>query len=485
MYSCNWVHFIFLYRNGRCHLAEKNVYIAPEEIERERGIINLIKSNYATPKFAMVETFGCQQNVNDSQRIEGMLMEMGYTLTDKREEADVIIFNTCAIRENAHARVFGNLGALKHLKAKKPSLIIGVCGCMAQQEHIAKRIKSKYKHVDLVFGTHVLWRFPEFLADVLQHRERLIDISGEGVIAEGLPVNYDGGAKAFVSVMYGCNIFCSYCIVPYVRGRERSRKEEDILSEISFLAKDGVKEVMLLGQNVNSYGKDLGKEDAFADLLSKVCRIDGIERIRFMSSHPKDISTKLLETMAREDKICKSLHLPLQSGSDKVLSDMNRHYDRGKYLSIVEKARELMPDISLTTDIIVGFPTETEEDFEDTLSVLREARYDSIFSFIYSSRVGTKASQMENVSTEEEIDARFRRLLEVQNDISYSLNLRHEGNIERVLVESVSKTDEAMLTGRNYANKIVNFKGDRSLIGKFADVKITKAQTWVLFGEQV
>ena len=283
--------------------------------------------------------------------------------------------------------------------------------------------------------------------------------------------------------MYGCNNFCSYCIVPYVRGRERSRKEDDILNEISALAKDGVKEVMLLGQNVNSYGKDFGKVDAFAELLEKVCRIDGIERIRFMSSHPKDISDKLLETMAREDKICKSLHLPLQSGSDKVLSDMNRHYDREKYLSIVKKARELMPDIALTTDIIVGFPTETEEDFEDTLSILREARYDSIFSFIYSSRVGTKASQMENVSTEEEIDARFKKLLEVQNDISYSLNLRHEGNIERVLVESVSKTDESVLTGRNYANKIVNFKGDSSLVGKFTDVKITKAQTWVLFGE--
>ncbi len=462
-------------------MAEKNIYISPEEITRQKEIINSIN---ADGLFALVETFGCQQNVNDSQRIEGMLLEMGFTLTDEREKADVIIFNTCAIRENAHARVFGNLGALKHLKAKKPSLIIGVCGCMAQQEHIAKRIKSKYRHVDLVFGTHVLWRFPELLGNVMEHRERLIDISGEGVIAEGLPVNYDGGAKAFVSVMYGCNNFCSYCIVPYVRGRERSRREEDILEEISSLAQNGVREVMLLGQNVNSYGKDFGEEDAFAKLLRKVCKIDGIERIRFMSSHPKDISDTLLETMASEEKICKSLHLPLQSGSDKVLSDMNRRYDREKYLSIVKKARALMPDIALTTDIIVGFPTETEQDFEDTLDVLREARYDSIFSFIYSSRVGTKASLMENVSSDEEIDKRFKRLLEVQNDISYSLNLRHEGKIERVLVESVSKTDEDMLTGRNYANKTVNFKGDKSLIGTFTDVKITKAQTWVLFGEQ-
>ena len=476
-----WVHLTF-FLIGRCQLAEKSIYISPGEIARQKEIINSIN---AGGLFAMVETFGCQQNVNDSQRIEGMLLEMGFTLTDEREKADVIIFNTCAIRENAHARVFGNLGALKHLKAKKPSLIIGVCGCMAQQEHIAKRIKSKYRHVDLVFGTHVLWRFPELLSNVMEHRERLIDISGEGVIAEGLPVNYDGGAKAFVSVMYGCNNFCSYCIVPYVRGRERSRREDDILEEISFLAKTGVREVMLLGQNVNSYGRDFGEEDAFAKLLEKVCGIDGIERIRFMSSHPKDISDTLLATMAREEKICKSLHLPLQSGSDKVLSDMNRHYDREKYLSIVKKARELMPDIALTTDIIVGFPTETEEDFEDTLSILREAKYDSIFSFIYSSRVGTKASLMENVSSEEEIDKRFKKLLEVQNEISYSLNLRHEGKIERVLVEGVSKTDEGMLTGRNYANKTVNFKGDKSLIGTFTDVKITKAQTWILFGEQI
>ena len=433
--------------------------------------------------YALVETYGCQQNVNDSQRIEGMLMEMGYTLTGDREKADVIIFNTCAIRENAHSKVFGNLGALKHLKAKKPSLIIGVCGCMAQQEHIAKRIKSKYRHVGLVFGTHALYKFPALLSDALEQNERVIDISGEGSIAEGLPVNYDGGARAFVSIMYGCNNFCSYCIVPYVRGRERSRLEQDILEEISSLAKTGVKEVMLLGQNVNSYGKDRGEADAFALLLKKVCKVDGIERIRFMSSHPKDISDKLLQTMAEEEKICNQLHLPLQSGSSKILSDMNRHYDRERYLSIVKKARELMPDICLTTDIIVGFPTETEADFEDTLSILREVEYDSIFSFIYSPRVGTKAAEWENVSTQEEIDLRFKKLLDVQNEISYKRNLRHEGEIHKVLVSGKSKTDGEMLSGRNYANKIVNFRGDESLAGKIIDVKITKAQTWILYGE--
>ena len=460
--------------------------LVPESlIAEQKGIMNLIKESLCGgTHFAMVETFGCQQNVNDSQRIEGMLMEMGYTLTDEREKADVIIFNTCAIRENAQARVYGNLGALKHLKAKKPSLVIGICGCMVQQEHIAKRIRSKYRHVELIFGTHVLWKFPSLLKEALEHNERVVDISGEGVIAEGIPVNYDGGVKAFVSIMYGCNNFCSYCIVPYVRGRERSRCEDEILREISHLARTGVKEVMLLGQNVNSYGKDRGEKDAFAHLLKKVCEIQGIERIRFMSSHPKDISPLLLETMAKEEKICNQLHLPLQSGSDKVLSDMNRVYDREKFLSIAKRAQELMPDIGFTTDIIVGFPTETEDDFEDTISVLKEIECDSIFSFIYSPRDGTKAAAMENVSTEDEINARFQRLLEVQNDISAKRNLRHLGKIEKILVEGKSKTDPDMLTGRNYANKIVNFKGEESLIGTFADVKITKAQTWILYGER-
>ena len=460
--------------------------ISAQKIAQQKEIINSIKLSVGEKKlYAMVETYGCQQNVNDSQRIEGMLLEMGFSLTNERESADIIIFNTCAVRENAHARVYGNLGALKHLKAKKPSLIIGICGCMVQQEHVAKRIKSKYRHVDLVFGTHTLWKFPSLLSEAMEHKERIFDISGEGVIAEGLPVNYDGGVKAFVSIMYGCNNFCSYCVVPYVRGRERSRCEKDILDEISHLAQTGVHEIMLLGQNVNSYGKDRGEKDAFANLLLKVCRIDGIERIRFMSSHPKDISPLLLETMAKEEKICNQLHLPLQSGSNKVLSDMNRVYTREKYLEIINLAKKLMPDIALTTDIIVGFPTETEADFEDTLSLLEEVGFDSIFSFIYSKREGTKAAQLKNVSDDKEIDRRFQKMLQVQNSISAEQNKRHEGNIESVLVEGRSKTDPLMLTGRNYANKIVNFKGGESLIGTFADVKITRAQTWVLYGELV
>ncbi len=467
-------------------MAENNVHITPHEIELQRQTINSIKLSLAGEKrYAMVETFGCQQNVNDSQRIEGMLLEMGFTLTEEKSLADVIIFNTCAIRENAHAKVYGKLGALKHLKAKKPSLVIGICGCMVQQEQIAKRIKTKYRHVDIIFGTHALWKFPSLLNDAMEHNQKVFDISGEGIIAEGLPVNYDGGARAFVSIMYGCNNFCSYCIVPYVRGRERSRNEEDILSEIEYLSKNGVREVMLLGQNVNSYGKDRGETDAFAKLLLKVCEISGIERIRFMSSHPKDISPLLLKTMASEEKICNQLHLPLQSGSNKVLSDMNRVYTREKYLEIVSLAKKLMPDIALTTDIIVGFPTETEADFEDTLSLLRDVQFDSIFSFIYSPREGTRAAQMPNVSTPEEIDARFKKLLDVQNNISYERNLRHEGNVETVLVSGRSKTDPDMLTGRNYANKIVNFKGDDALTGTFVKTKITKAQTWILYGELV
>lgn len=433
-------------------------------------------------RFALVETYGCQQNVNDSQKYEGMLLKMGYTLTDDREKADFILFNTCAVRENAEKKVFGNIGALKHLKAKKPDMVIAIAGCMSQQEDVSKRLKSKYRHVDMVFGTHSMAQFPEMLEKVLCEKNRIIDNTAVDYICENVPTNYDGGCKAFVSIMYGCNNFCTYCIVPYVRGRERSRDMEDVLTECRYLAGRGVKEITLLGQNVNSYGKDLGMTEGFAALLCEVDKIDGIERIRFMSSHPKDISDKVLEVMATSRHICHQLHLPLQSGSDKLLKEMNRIYNREKYLSIVDKAKELMPDLAITTDIIVGFPTETEEDFEDTVDMLKKVKYDSIFSFIYSKREGTPAAKMEFVATEEEIKNRFDRLLEVQNEISYELNKKCEGEVQEVLVESMSK-EEGILTARNYANKIVNFKGDQSLIGQLVKVKITKAQTWILLGE--
>ena len=451
-----------------------------QEIIMER-VKTLLKGE---EKFALVETYGCQQNVNDSQKYEGMLMKMGYTLTQNREKADFIMFNTCAVRENAEKKVFGNIGALKHLKAKKPSLVIAVAGCMSQQEDVAKKLKSKYRHVDLVMGTHSMADFPKMLEKVLLEGTRIIDTNQVDYICENVPTNYDGGSKGFVSIMFGCNNFCTYCIVPYVRGRERSRNMEDVLAECRLLSDRGVKEITLLGQNVNSYGKDLGMTEGFATLLSEVDKIDGIERIRFMSSHPKDISDKVLETMAKGKHICHQLHLPLQSGSDKLLKEMNRVYTMEKYLSIVKKAKELMPDLAITTDIIVGFPTETEEDFEDTIKALERVKYDSIFSFIYSKREGTPAAKMEFVATDEEIKNRFDRLLEVQNRISYELNKKCEGLVQEVLVEAVSKED-GVLTSRNYQNKIVNFKGDESLIGKIVKVKITKAQTWILIGELV
>ncbi len=458
--------------------------IDKNEIEAQKAVMELVKNGFSgrSPK-ALVETYGCQQNVNDSQRLKGMLTEMGYSLTEDRDEADLILMNTCAVRDNAEQRVFGNLGALKHLKAKKPELIIGVCGCMPQQEHIADRIRAKYRHVDLIFGTHALYRFPSLLAEALEHRSRVIDIGGEGAIAEGLPVLYDNGAKAFVSIMYGCNNFCSYCIVPYVRGRERSRRAEDVLAEIRALAERGVKEVMLLGQNVNSYGGDRGETDAFAELLYMVNEIPGIERIRFMSSHPKDLSEGLLLAMSRCAKVCHQLHLPLQSGSDKVLRDMNRRYGAEKYLSIVSRARELMPDISLTTDIIVGFPTEERTDFEDTLKILEAVRFDSIFSFIFSPREGTPAAKMESAATNEEKSAWFQEMLDLQNRISAEINAKCVGQVRDVLVEGESRHEPDMLFGRDYANKIVNFRGDISMKDKIVKVRITKAQTWILYGE--
>lgn len=466
-------------------MSGENVKISKQQADRQIEIMELVrKHNCGRKPKALVETYGCQQNVNDSQRIMGMLEQMGYEITEQRENADVVVFNTCAVRENAEKRVFGNLGALKKLKDERPDMIIAICGCMVQQGEIANRIKKRFAHVDIIFGTFALWKFPELLSEVLEHRERLLDISGSGNIAEGLPFKHEGGAKAFVSVMYGCNNFCSYCIVPYVRGRERSRDKEDILREVRMLSENGVREVMLLGQNVNSYGMGAG-EDSFSDLLKSVSEIEGIERIRFMSSHPKDISDKLLETMAENKKICNQLHLPLQSGSDKVLSDMNRRYNIEKYMEIIKKAKSLMPDIALTTDIIVGFPTETDEDFNKTLEVLENVRFDNIFSFIYSKRPGTAASKLKNVASDEEIKERFNRMLEVQTAISYERNKLHEGKTERVLVEGMSKNDPLVLSGRNYANKIVNFKGDESLKDTFADVKITKAKTWVLTGELV
>lgn len=462
--------------------------ISVDEMAVQRDYIEKIKTlnlNREGKPLAFVETYGCQQNSSDSEKIKGMLFDMGFDFCEKSEEADLVLYNTCAVRENAELRVFGNLGALKHTKRRKPDMIICVCGCMMQQEHIAETIRKKYKHVDMVFGTHALYRFPELLDRVLS-QGRSFDIANEdGHIFEGISYNRDNPPLAKIPIMYGCNNFCTYCIVPYVRGRERSRDAENILNEVREVAALGYKEVMLLGQNVNSYGNDLEEGLSFAQLLREVCKVDGIERIRFMTSHPKDISDELIETMCNEPKICKQLHLPIQSGSDKILSLMNRKYTKEKYMEIIQKVKEKMPDIVLTTDIIVGFPGETNEDFEETLSALREVEYDTIFSFIYSKRVGTPAASMEDVLTEEEKHNNFDRMLEVQNEISKRKNDAYLGKIIPVLAEGVSKNNQKTLTGRTEGGKVVNFSGTSDDIGKIIDIKITSCQTWSLFGEKI
>lgn len=432
---------------------------------------------------AFVETYGCAQNENDSEHLKGMLSDMGYGFCDTAEDADLVLYNTCAVRENAELRVFGNLGALKHLKRKKPSMIIGVCGCMIQQEHIAEQIKKKYKHVDMVFGTHVVYRFPQLLNEVLADG-RVIDIEdSDGRIFEGVTSVRDNPPLAKIPIMYGCNNFCTYCIVPYVRGRERSRSAENILNEIKEVAAKGYKEVMLLGQNVNSYGKDLTDKITFAQLLEMVCKVEGIERIRFMTSHPKDISDELIDVMARQNKICKQLHLPVQCGSDRILKKMNRSYTREKYLEIVKKVRERMSDIVLTSDVIVGFPGETNEDFEDTMSILSEVEYDMIFSFIYSKRKGTPAAEMEDCLTDEEKHRNFDRMVAFQNEISKKKNNAYFGRCEKVLVEGLSKTNPEFLSGRTDGGKIVNFRGTEDMVGEIVDIKITEIKTWSLIGE--
>ncbi len=468
-------------------------YIEKEEMARISQYYDLLRQNSAAfeaqtgrKPLALVETHGCQQNENDSERIRGMLSESGYAMTDSLESADLIIFNTCAVRENAEDKIFGRLGILKHMKEHRPELTIAVCGCMVQQEHISAKIKKVHPQVDLVFGTHALYRMPELLYKALGSKKTLVETpDSDGAIAEDIPVLRDADHKAWVSVMYGCNNFCTYCIVPYVRGRERSRQPDKIIEEIKELAKDGVSEITLLGQNVNSYGKDLDEDIDFADLLRLVNEVDGIERIRFMTSHPKDFGDRLIDAMAECDKVCPQLHLPFQAGSDKVLKDMNRRYTKAEYLEKLNKAKARIENLAITTDIIVGFPTETQEDFEQTLELLREAEFDMIFSFIYSKRVGTPAAEMESVLDDKTKHKNFERMLELQNEISRRKNDAYVGRICRVLVDGVSKTDENMLTGRTDTGKIVNFEGGAELEGKYADVKIRKAQTWSLYGDLV
>ena len=430
---------------------------------------------------AYVETYGCQQNEADSEQIRGMLVESGYSITDKAEGADVVVMNTCAIREHAEQRVFGNLGALTHTKRRHSAQKIFLCGCMAGQEKVVERIKKSYPHVDGVFSTHHLWQFPELLHRVLTTGKRTYFTTDEpGSIAEGIPHQRDSSLKAWVSIMYGCNNFCTYCIVPYVRGRERSRKMEDILRECREVIEAGAKEITLLGQNVNSYGKDLEDNIDFSDLLNQICQIPGDFLVRFMTSHPRDAGKKLFDTMASNPKIAKQLHLPFQSGSSRVLKAMNRHYDREKYLELVKYAKSVMPELVLTSDVIVGFPGETEEEFEETISLIQQVHYDALFTFIFSPRNGTPAAAMDDPTTKEEKNRRFDRLCAVQNEISEQIHKNYIGKTLRCLVDG---TDNDLLTARTEGGRLVRFNGDTSLIGSFVPVTITGATTWSLTGE--
>ena len=467
---------------------QKTTRISPEEIARQKDFCAQIRAmNAALPArpLAYVDTYGCQQNEADSERLRGYLSEMGYGFTDDENAADVIILNTCAIREHAEQRVFGNLGALVHAKRNHPGQIICVCGCMAQEKHVSERIKQSFRHVDLVFGPHALWRFPELLWRIHTRRGRIFDTPDEpGSIAEGIPVRREGKVKAWVSIMYGCNNFCSYCIVPYVRGRERSRQPEDILAEVRQLAAEGYKDITLLGQNVNSYGKDLGREGVdFAWLLEQVNAVPGDFLIRFMTSHPKDASERLFDVMARCEKVAPHLHLPFQAGNDRVLRAMNRGYTREHYLGLIAALRQRIPDIVLTSDIIVGFPGETTEEFEDTLKVLEAVRFDALFTFIYSPREGTPAAKMPDPMSKEEKAANFQRLVDLQNAISAEKQAAYVGRTMRCLVDVLSDDPRHNLNARTAGGRLVHFSGDESLLGQYVDLKITDSSTWALFGE--
>lgn len=433
-----------------------------------------------------IETWGCQMNEEDSEKISGILRIKNYEAVSSREEADLVVFNTCCVRENAELKVFGHLGILKKLKEKKPSLIIAVCGCMIQQKGMAEEIGKKFPFVDILIGTHNSYKFSEYLNRILGGEKQIIDVwDKEGDIVEDTPVDRLSSIKAFVTIMYGCNNFCTYCIVPYVRGRERSRTPEDIEKEIKDLVSKGYKEVTLLGQNVNSYGKGLEPQITFADLLRRLNKIEGLERIRFMTSHPKDLSDDVIDAISECDKLCDHIHLPVQSGSSDILKKMNRHYDKEQYIELVKKIKAKIPNAALSTDIIVGFPGETEENFRDTLELIKEVKYDTVFTFLYSKRKGTPAYEYDNQVPEDVKHERFDRLVATVNDICEELNKEYQGKIVDVLVEGVSKNDESKLMGRTTTSKLVNFTGSMDSIGKVVKVKITEARSFSLLGEEV
>ena len=465
---------------------QKTTVIPQEELGRQEEICRRIRAYWAetgrTPR-AYVDTYGCQQNEADSERIRGMLAACGYTLTDTEEGADCVVVNTCAVREHAETRVFGNVGALVHAKERHPGQKIFLCGCMMAEPSAAERIKRSYRHVDGIFSPHHLWRFPELLETALRTGKRVFATEDSpGSIAEGIPVARADTLKAWVSIMYGCNNFCSYCIVPYVRGRERSRRPEEILDEVRGLLAAGYRDITLLGQNVNSYGKDLGLGVDFSDLLASIAELPGDFWLRFMTSHPKDAGEKLFETMAGHDRIAGHLHLPFQSGSDRVLEAMNRRYTAESYRALILRARGLMPGLVLTSDVIVGFPGETEEDFEATLKLISELRFDALFTFIYSPRPGTPAAKLPDPTPKEEKSLRFERLCRMQNEISQELHAAYVGRTLRVLADG---REDGLLTARTEGGRLVRMAGPDELIGRFVQARITGSTTWSLTGEPV
>ena len=462
------------------------ISVSDEELKRQKEFTALaseiVRQRFESSPKAFVHTYGCQGNVADGERLKGMLEQIGYVMTDSVEEADLVLYNTCAIREHAEDRVFGNVGALKNIKAAKKDMKILLCGCMMQQERIAKKIRTSYPFVDIVFGTHVIHKLPEFLYRSLSAGKKIYELPDvDGVIVEDMPLHRDSDFKAWIPIMYGCNNFCTYCIVPYVRGRERSRDPEIIIAEAKELVANGYKEITLLGQNVNSYGKYPDYGCNFSQLLRELNAIEGDFIIRFMTSHPKDCTHELLETMAECKKVAKHLHLPFQSGSNRVLDAMNRRYTREKYLGLLEYAYSLMPDLSVTSDVIVGFPGETYEEFCETVTLVQEANFTSMFTFIFSSREGTKAATMSDPVSREEKGKWFKELLDAQEKIAAERTASMVGKTYKVLCESISKG--GLIEGRTEGNIIIEFPADKSVIGSFREVKVTESLTWILRGE--
>lgn len=462
------------------------ITVSEEQLQTQVTYIDAVSALIRDKQLrAYTHTFGCQQNEADTERIRGMLHEMGYRMTDRPEDADFILYNTCAVREHAEDRAFGNIGALSHLKKQRPDVVIALCGCMAQQEKNVEKIKKSYPQVSLLFGTHALWRFPSLLYRVFTEKKRVFDIGGEDDIAEGLPVLRAQGPKAWLSIMYGCNNFCTYCIVPYVRGRERSRRPEEIEKELRELVAAGYKEITLLGQNVNSYGKDLGLDIDFADLLRRLNAVPGEFWLRFMTSHPKDASPRLFDAMAQCEKVAKQLHLPFQSGSDEILRRMNRRYTAQEYRALIADARAKMPDITLSSDIIVGFPGETEDDFEQTLQLVEDVRFDLLFTFLYSPRTGTPAASYEDNATPQDKQQRFERLLKAQDAIVSERQSAYQGKTLRLLVDGIAKGPEYPFTARTEGNLLVCVRGADIEIGSFIEAEIEKTSLRCLFARKI